>query len=270
MDSMETPSWREIVLALIAAIAAPLIGAFLALLFIWAKPVMAQERVDVALVLAVDHSSSVSREEWRLQMAGYASAFRSEAVWASIESGAHQAIAVAMFRFSGDFQQYPLIEWTRIATAADAERLAKAIEAHSEIAELQGTCVRGALDFAERLLADVPFQAERLVVDVSGDEAGLCKIGDGWPAATRDRLADAGVQINGLPILNASPPQIYSVPMAGDGGDLVAFYRKQVVGGPGGFLVVAGSHAEFGEAVQRKLMLEIAALENLNERSERQ
>jgi hypothetical protein len=232
----------------------------------------AQERepVDVALVLAVDHSSSVSRDEWRLQMAGYAAAFRSDAVRASIESGAHQAIAVAMFRFSGDFQQYPLIEWTRIATAADAERLAKAIEAHSEIAELQGTCVRGALDFAEQLLADVPFAAERLVVDVSGDEAGLCKVGDGWPAATRDRLADAGVQINGLPILSASPPQIYSVPMAGDGGDLVNFYRKQVVGGPGGFLVVAGSHAEFGEAVQRKLMLEIAALENLNGRSERQ
>jgi hypothetical protein len=243
-----------------AAIAAVLL--FLAAMLGLFGTSRAQERapVDVALVLAVDHSSSVSRDEWRLQMAGYAAAFRSEAVQASIASGAHQAIAVAMFRFSGDFQQYPLIGWTRIATADDAERLAKAIETNSEIAELQGTCVRGALDFAWELLSEVPFAAERMVVDVSGDEAGLCKVGDGWPAPSRDRLADAGVQINGLPILNASPPQIYSVPMAGDGGDLVNFYRKQVVGGPGGFLVVAASHAEFGEAVQRKLMLEIAGL----------
>ena len=221
----------------------------------------AQERepVDVALVLAVDHSSSVERAEWRLQMQGYAQAFRSAAVRASIEAGAHQAIAVAMFRFSGDFQQYPLIQWTRIASADDAERLAAAIEAQSEIVELGSTCVRGALDFAEAMLAELPFAAERRVIDVSGDEAGLCTAGEGYPNFARDRLADAGVQVNGLPILNSSPPKIYGVPAGTEStADLVEFYRKHVIGGPGGFLVVAGSHAEFGEAVQRKLMLEIA------------
>lgn len=217
------------------------------------------DRVDVALVLAVDHSSSVLPLEWRLQMEGYASALESEAVQASIVGGYHGSIAVTMFRWSDDYSQHVMIPWRKVDSAAGIAQLAADIRALADLPSLSGTCVTGALVYSQLLLADLPFKAERHVVDVSGDEGGLCVHHPARPDSVRDAMVYQGVTINGLPIIADS-----GVPEASGyynpNNELERFYRDHVIGGPGSFLVIADGYAAFGQAVHRKLLQEIASL----------
>lgn len=244
---------RDIAIAAIGAalvIAATLLGSM---------PAKAQERVDVALVLAVDHSSSVDATEWKLQLEGYAAAFRSDAVKASIVSGYHQRIAVAVFRWSDYSMQDLLLGWTIIETPGQADMFAAQIMRFDKLPSLNGTCIAGALVYASELLKVAP-KAERQVIDVSGDEAESCGPNGPYARQARDALVDLGVQINGLPILSAVLPEYtHGVPIGGDPNESTErFYREQVIGGPGSFLVVADGFENFASAIQKKLLLEIA------------
>jgi hypothetical protein len=86
---------------------------------------------------------------------------------------------------------------------------------------------------------------------VSGD--GTTNFGPP-PGFARDQAADQDVTINGLPI-------------TGDDPAVVAHYEKEVIGGPGAFIVPVSGFAQFGEAVVRKLVLEIAAAPALPKRA---
>jgi hypothetical protein len=57
----------------------------------------------------------------------------------------------------------------------------------------------------------------------------------------------AGITINGLPIVEVEP-------------GLEAYYRDNVIGGPDAFVVVAKDTGSFGEAVLRKLLVEVAGI----------
>jgi hypothetical protein len=81
------------------------------------------------------------------------------------------------------------------------------------------------------------------VVDISGD--GMANFG-GPPAVARDRLLAVGIAINGLAILTEEPW-------------LEAYYRRNVIGGPAAFVVVAHDFDSFAEAILRKLVQEVAA-----------
>ena len=71
----------------------------------------------------------------------------------------------------------------------------------------------------------------------------------------RDRAVAEGVTINGLPIVNDRPTFGRMPPVPLD-----EYYRENVIGGPGAFVVVAEDFQSFGNAVKRKLIREIAAL----------
>ena len=64
------------------------------------------------------------------------------------------------------------------------------------------------------------------------------------PHAPR-HMAGRGININGLPILAIEP-------------DLDEHYRRNVIGGPGAFLVPAKTFEDFGTAIRRKLIMEIS------------
>jgi hypothetical protein len=107
-----------------------------------------------------------------------------------------------------------------------------------------GTSISGALDYAARLFADSGLGGERRVLDVSGDGANNI----GRPAAdARDAVVAAGIVINGLPILALEP-------------DLERYYRDNVIGGPGAFVLAVDSFDHFGAAILNKLISEIAAV----------
>jgi hypothetical protein len=217
---------------------------FLSCVALAASPSAAAERpVDLLLVLAVDASGSIDARRFELQRRGYAEAFANPRVLKAIRSGPLQAIAVTMFQWTGPSLQARILDWTVIADAASADGVAIAIATMPRQLFRGGTSLSGAIDHALRLFPESPFAGERKVIDVSGDGANNI----GRPAApARDAAVAAGIVINGLPILALEP-------------NLDTYYRDNVIGGPGSFVVVVDSFENFGDAILDKLISEIAA-----------
>jgi Ca-activated chloride channel homolog len=105
------------------------------------------------------------------------------------------------------------------------------------------TAIGEALLFALQLLARAPAQTTRQVVDVIGDGRSNAGVP---PGPIRDRMAAAGVTINGLCILHEEP-------------DLLLSYQREVIGGAGSFAETCKDYADFGAAMRRKLTREVTA-----------
>lgn len=199
--------------------------------------------VDVALVLAVDASASVSRDEFGLQMDGIAAAFRSPEVLDAIRSGPARAIAVTLVEWSGPDQQWQPFGWTRISDAATAEALARDIENTPRIFATGGTAIGAAIDAILPLFPDLPWAASRHVIDISGDGSN----GQGPPvAAARERALRQDVTINGLPILSQEK-------------QIDLYYKTMVIAGTASFVEIANDYRSISEAMKRKLVREIGS-----------
>lgn len=211
----------------------------------------AQEPVDVELVLAVDVSRSVDAVEQALQFAGYAAAFRDPRLAEGIGGGPLGAIAVCLFTWSDWDMQNLLVPWTRIDGAATAAGFAAAVDAAPRDTYLY-TSISGAIDFAARLFGQ-RFEGTRQVVDISGDGVN----NSGRPLAqSRAAALDRGIILNGLAVLDREPSP--SAALAGLP-PLDDYYRDEVIGGPGSFLMVAEGFEAFETAVRRKIIREIAS-----------
>jgi Protein of unknown function (DUF1194) len=197
--------------------------------------------VDVALVLAIDVSGSMSEERLRLQLQGYIDAFRSADLARAVAQGPRGRIAATLVEWSDYGHQDQTVGWTLIADQAGGRRFADAI-AHAALAGPGWTSLSGAIGFSARLLAGGKFRATRRVIDISGDGVN----NDGPPPALlRDRAVAAGITINGLPIVELDPA-------------LADYYRTNVVGGPDSFVEVATDLGSFAGAVLRKLIVEVS------------
>ncbi|HEY0422947.1 MAG TPA: DUF1194 domain-containing protein, partial [Rhodopila sp.] len=82
-------------------------------------------------------------------------------------------------------------------------------------------------------------------------------------ADARDDAVKAGVTINGLAIINDHPVSWTFAHVQPPGG-LANYYRENVTGGPGNFVLEVHDFASFGEAMTRKLVDEIAAVPPLS------
>ena len=220
----------------------------LIMLFVFAAPAAAQREsgqpVDLALVLAVDASGSVDQVRFELQKQGYVAAFRHPRVIGAIQSGPSQAIAVIMMQWTGPALQVTAVPWTKISDAASANAFADAVGRAPRALFGGGTSISGAIDTSLALLFDNPYRAARRVIDISGD--GSNNRGRSVNQA-RDEAIAKGIGINGLPILALEP-------------DLDRYYRDNVIGGPGAFVIAAKDFESFGEAILKKLIAEIAAV----------
>lgn len=213
------------------------------------RPARAEEAVDVALVLAVDVSRSIDEDEARLQREGYRNAISDPVVVAAIRGGLIGAVAIAYVEWAGIEYQRTILPWRRIATAMEAQGWASAL-AEAPRSSLSWTSISGALRHSRALLAECPWEATRQVIDVSGDGVN----NSGPPADTeRDLTLAAGITINGLPIVNDRPTFGRMPPVPLDD-----YYRENVIGGDGHFMIVAEDFESFGVAVKRKLIREIA------------
>jgi len=117
------------------------------------------------------------------------------------------------------------------------------------------TSISGGIDFAVAQLARSPYQAARRTIDISGD--GNNNSGRDASVA-RDEALAKGVTINGLVILTEQPLS-FSAEHTNPPGGLENYYRNNVVGGPGAFVMVAENFNSFGQAILNKLIAEIAA-----------
>lgn len=212
-------------------------------------------RVDLALVLAVDVSSSMNLDEQRAQRDGYAAAFRHPEVLAAIGSGPRGRIAIAYLEWAGPAYQQVIVPWTILEGPDDATSFADGLSALPLAAEA-ATSISGALASAGQLIATAGPASDRNVIDISGD--GPNNAGPAV-APVRDWLVGQGITVNGLAI---SLPR-GAAPDAADSfgeGYVAAYYRNCVIGGPGAFVISVDEVAEFEVAIRRKLVLEIAGL----------
>ncbi len=200
--------------------------------------------VDLELVLAVDSSSSVTAEEFDLQMQGIANAFRHSAVVAAIEAAGDLGIAVSLVQWSDNRRQFLAIDWMHLTDAQSAEAFAEEIDATPRFVIGGGTAIGGAMSFSTRLIERNDYLGRRRVVDISGD--GRANQGN-QPEDERDKAVAAGFTINGLAILNE---------------DFLVdrYYLYNVIGGTGAFLVTAEDFQDFQEAILRKLIQEISGV----------
>jgi hypothetical protein len=199
--------------------------------------------VDTALVLAVDVSGSVDGGRYELQMEGIAAALEDAAVQHAILSGPRQAMLITLVQWSD--KPRIAIPWTLIARRADADAFAGRVRAlRREVAEF--TCMADMLRFVyDKVLPRTPGVAARSVVDVSGDGRDNCNTDP--VARRRDALVASGVTINGLPILEGR-----------EAAGLADWYRAEVIGGEGAFLLPAEGFADFARAIRQKFITEIS------------
>src|SRR5690242_21734619 len=213
----------------------------------------AAERVDLLLVLAADVSRSVDNKKFQLQREGYAAALADRRVLDAISSGRHRRIGVLFLEWSGLGNQKVVIDWTLIdgpeAAQAFGDRL---LESPRSFADR--TSISGAIDAAVAQLARAPLTADRQTIDVSGD--GTNNAGRDIGQA-RDEALELGITINGLVILSEVPlpwnPEHTNPP-----GGLTKYYRDNVIGGPGSFVLEAKDFSSFGQAIIKKMIAEIA------------
>lgn len=197
----------------------------------------------LALVLALDVSSSVDPTEDALQRGGVVAALTAPEV-AEAFFATDQHVALAVYEWSGREQQDILLDWTLIdgphALLTAAETVAATRRGHADYPTAMGH----ALGFGVRLLEAAP-PCARHTLDMAGDGQNNEGFGpqDAYNAYPFDE-----VTVNGL-VVNAGD-------FEGELG-LIPFYRAEVLHGRGAFLEIANGFADYERAMRRKLVREV-------------
>lgn len=213
-----------------------------------AAPAAAQERLDMLLVLAMDASGSIDVDEFALQREGYAEALTHPSVLAAIASKPRGAIGVAMLEWGSPGGSAVVVDWMRISGAADARRVADALIAAPRSPQ-SWNAIGDAIHHASHMLREGPFSAEQLVIDVSGD--GPDSRGLRPAPVARDIVVRRGMVVNALAI--AGPGSLIRA-----GEPLAEHYRRDVMGGPGAFVMEAENRRDLARALRAKLIREIS------------
>ena len=211
-----------------------------ALLTLLAAPA---EACRLALVLALDVSSSVDGAEDALQRRGLARALRAPDVQAAVFA-APDPVALYVFEWSGRWDQVPITpDWVLIETPEDLESVARAVEASRRGRTDMPTALGYALGHAAVALGRAP-GCTYATIDVSSDGEN----NEGFPPGVAFSAFDfAEVTVNALVVGGA------------DGAPaLMAYYRAQVLRGPGAFAVEALGYGDYARAMERKLVRELS------------
>jgi Ca-activated chloride channel family protein len=217
---------------------------------------------DLALVLAVDASSSIDDDELAIQLRGIASAFRHSATIEAIKAGPTGRIDVVLLLWSEGIERTERSEWARITCESDALAFADRIETFPRR-------FRGSTDVGSAIMASVALLRERaqgsgrLSIDISGDgkdnlahdrvEHMLSEFSGNAgsvrrpkpisPKVARSIAAELDITVNALALQT-------------DERDLATWYSRNVIT-KDGFVMVADTLHAFTEAIHRKLLREI-------------
>lgn len=195
----------------------------------------------LALAFALDISSSVNSDEYVIQKDGLASALRDAEVRELILA-APGSVTLMAYEWSGWQQQDLIADWTVIESAADLDIMAGRLNRHQRrYAEFSTALGRG-LAYGAAQFARLPTPCAAHVIDVSGDGVNN---EDTAPDLMRAEGRFFGLTINALVIDGATP-------------DPVAYYRENVLTGPGAFMMVArNGFDDYPDLIKGKLVREL-------------
>ena len=219
---------------------------------------------DANLLTALDVSGSVFRHHEWLQYVGLANAVRDPDFVAAATAGPRGRIGFAVYTWSSGGVFTTIVPWTQIGSQADAEtvsqiiensprywsnasdsRTAQAYDRFEHRSQESETDLSSAMDFGRAVLVRSPYWSNRNIFNVVGN--GPDNIGQG-PGPIRDLLSASGVTTNAL--------------VLGGNSALTEYYRTNVAGGSGSFVLEVGDPADFRESMVLKFLLDMAALDN--------
>ena len=192
---------------------------------------------ELALVLSVDVSASISSGEYSFQMQGLADALDDPIISGALING---QIALAVVQWSGAREQELSIPWHRMQSRQNVDDFATTTRGLRRKWFEGFTAIGSMLAFVAPLYSAVP-DCRRLVLDVSGD--GL--INAGVPThAVRDVLLAQGVTINGV-----------AIDRKGDA--VLQYFRTDIIGGSDAFVLPASGYGDYPRVIHEKLFREL-------------
>ncbi|PZX18325.1 uncharacterized protein DUF1194 [Palleronia aestuarii] len=207
------------------------------------------EEVDVELLLLVDVSRSMTPNELEIQRRGYAEALAAPDVIDAMLGGFLGRVAISYAEWAGAGSQRIVIEWRILESAEDARSLSDDLGIAFN-PSMRRTSISGALAWGARHIEENGIDGLRRVIDISGDGPN----NEGRPVpGVRDAVISRGITINGLPLMTQE-----GMGQRWHLDDLDQYYADCVIGGPGAFMLPVYTWAEFGAAIRRKLVLELA------------
>lgn len=204
----------------------------------------AAEQCRLALVLALDVSSSVDAAEDTLQRQGLVAALTAPEVRAAFFA-TDDPVALAVYEWSGRYNQEMVLDWVMVRGPAELLMAAETVAASQRSYNDFPTAMGYALGYGAGVLARGPDCLQQ-TLDMAGD--GQNNEGFGPQAAYREFGFDA-VTVNGL-VVNAAD---YEAEVG-----LIAFYKAEVLHGPGAFMEVAQGFEDYERAMRRKLVRELS------------
>ncbi len=215
-----------------------------------------RQPVDLALVLLTDVSNSMDDREYSMVKEGYQAAFGDPEVIAAILSNS-RGVAVTYVEFSGQGEFTVVRGWDILTNPASARSFGGAV-ATAPRTSAGNTALAASLHKAAELLSTDEFGSARRIIDVASDEDS----DQGRSAPVRDAIVASGITINALPFINDRPIGTYDGHMSYANAQwglqtTADFYRRDIIGGPGSFVIEVHDYAAFGEALKRKLLREL-------------
>lgn len=213
----------------------------------------AQERsADLELVLLADATGSIDAAEIQFQRQGYATALQDPEILSAIAQGYDGQIAVTYVEWADQSSQDVVVPWTLIDGPESAKLFADALLVAPRQA-FGRNAIGSALDKGIELIETNDIRAPRRVIDLSADSANNW---NGPPIELiRAKAFALDITINGLAVLCrhcSGRPVAY---------DLEQRFSDEIITGPASFVVTADGDVSFADAVRKKLLLEIAGID---------
>ncbi len=191
---------------------------------------------SVALLLAIDVSSSIDIGEYKFQTHGLADALLDPEIMDVLVL--HQ-VALSVVQWSGAEEGDLTIPWRRMLSYSEVRNFAARVRDMPRKWEGSNTAVGDAIAFSVAQFGRVA-DCDRKVIDVSGDGSSNA----GLNAVIESRKAEAaGIQINGIAIDIV-------------GAAITAFYTRFVVTSDG-FVITSRGFSDYPRSIREKLLREL-------------
>ena len=217
-------------------------------------PGVSEAACRLALILALDVSGSVDEGEYQFQMTGVASALTDPEVQQLLFAMPDAPVALSIFEWSSASYQHVIQDWVLIETEADLWAVHDRLKGWVRSPAPEATGLGAALQFAVEEFKRGPVCWEQ-TLDISADGKN-----NDWPIP--ERLREAGqlgtMNVNTLVV---APDFLVKYDKDRVGIDEMAtYFRERIIHGPGAFVEIALGYSDYGEAMRRKLIRELATV----------
>jgi Ca-activated chloride channel homolog len=202
---------------------------------------------DANIVTGLDFSGSIEPRDAQVQIDGITMAIRSPQIIAAIRNGNHGRIGFAVFVWADG--NYPiLVTWRLISSPEEATAVAQdvsdslhALLGSDTLVKLGAlTDLSAALEYGGEMLRTAPFATNHRIVNIIGN--GIDNVGEGARPA-RDRVVAQGITINAVAL--------------GRDYTIFNYFKRDVIGGPESFALMADDPEMLVEVLARKFVTEI-------------